>query len=282
MNNCANEVENYEEETNKIIDILNAHIKLIKQKEELIDALINENNQIIKENERLIKNISAFKNISESNNKSKYLYIFHGKDEFFSFAENLYNPTSWHIQDSPSKYRASSIKEYAYFKKLKNDFDKKELTNNEISDEQIISFLDTIHLMYRTFNKIQNETINKEVKIIMEYVIPDSRKYRIDYILAFRNSLLLIEFSGTTTFEKIKEINSHKNHQIIEYSNALDSLINNNNIIIKTKAFVYLPDTSPSFKEINQSSIKDLVKVIEKFFKSDNNKNSFETLLEIE
>lgn len=282
MDNYTNKIGNYKEETNKVIDVLNTYIKLIEQKEEQIIALIEKYNEIINENKILNQKISNLKNIYNQNEKSKSLYIFHGKDEFFSFAENLYNPLSWQIQDQSQKYRASSINEYSYYKKLKKDFTEKELTKNEINGEQIVSFLDTIHLMYKTFALINDEIINNEIKIIMEYVIPDSRKYRIDYVLSFRNSLLLIEFSRVTTIFELKEINSKKNHQIIEYSNALNSLINNSNIIIKTKTFVYLPYSSKSYIEITQESINDLVKIINKTFKSNNNKNAFETLLEIE
>lgn len=279
MNNCINEIENYEEETNKIIDILNAHIRLVKQKEEQIDALINENNQIIKENEEL-KN---HKNLNESRKKSqiKAFKCFYNMNEFLSYTNELYsNIDNWMIRKNSNRLFSSTVGEY--YTTIKEEFNEKNLTNKPIEPLQILSIIDTLKLMKTVINDLKNIEILNETKIIMEYVLPDTTKSRIDYLLSNRNNILLIEFSQSEKYDTLKEKHKEKTQQVIEYRNILDSYINNNKINIKTKVCIYLPEENKTNVDTNDKMIKDLEKVITNFFLSSETKNAFETLLEIE
>lgn len=279
MNNCANEVENYEEETNKIIDILNAHIKLIKQKEEQIDALINENNQIIKENEELKKQKDS--NTSKGKNEIKAFKYFYNMNEFLSYTNELYsNLDYWEIRKNSNRLFSSTFGEY--YKAIKEEFNEKNLTNKPIEPLQILSIIDTLKLMKTVINDLKDTEILNETKIIMEYVLPDTTKSRIDYLLSNRNNILLIEFSQSEKYETLKEKHKQKTQQVIEYKNILDSYINNNKINIKTKVCIYLPEENKTNIEANDNMIKDLKKVITNFFYSSEIKNAFETLLEIQ
>lgn len=214
-------------------------------------------------------------------NKIKSLEIFEDINDFFEKTKNLYDVKNWKIQSKSYEERAELIKNYTYFNILKNKFNTSNLTNKSVTDSQIISFLDTLSIMYNVCCLIDDESIKKEMKIIMEYVIPELSKPRIDYILTFRNSMILIEFNKASTIENLANETAKKTQQLIGYANMLKSNIINNNLNIFTQVCMYFDNSSEKNNEITKNTILNLQKKIYKIFKSDELKNAFEILSEL-
>ncbi len=174
------------------------------------------------------------------------------------------------------------LKKFSYFTTLKNEFNEKNLTNRPITDEQLVSFFDTMSLMYKILTQITDEKIKQEMKIIMEYVIPDPSKPRIDYMLIYRNSIYLLEFSKATSINTLSNESSKKLQQINGYATMLKTNINNNNIKINIAVGMYLDESSEENIETTSKTIDDIKKKINKTFKNEELKNAFEILTEME
>ena len=136
--------------------------------------------------------------------------------------------------------------------------------------------------MYKVFSSIDEESIVQEMKIIMEYVIPELSKPRIDYILTFRNSMILIEFSKTYTIENLSNETTKKTQQLIGYTDMLKSNITNKNINIIPHVCMYFDNSNEKNNEITKNTIINLQKKIYKVFKNDELKNAFEILSELD
>lgn len=258
----------------------NASNKLDEVKENLnnINILIN---QLLEENENLKEEIKNNKNELNIGN-IQALKIFKNIKDFITQIKNLYNVTTWGIYPGTYSDRATVIKKYSYYNELKDEFNEKNLTNKPIGEEQIISFFDTMYLMYKILSQITDEKIKQDMKIIMEYVIPEPSKPRIDYMLVYRNSILLLEFSKASSIETISNEQGHKLQQVNGYATLLKSNINNAKIDINVAVGMYLDESTDANIELTNRTIDDIKKKINKFFKKDELKNAFELLSELE
>lgn len=251
-----------------ITNLLN-DIKLeLENKNKIIDDLSKENNKL----KNQINNKIIFEN---SNIKS--LNTFTNVYQFNEYTENLYNIHKWKIRSESYKDRAETIRNYSYWNTLKEQFKNKKLTHWNISDEQMVSFFDTMHLMYILLNSLKNDEIKNNTIIIQEYQIEALNKPRIDYLLAYRNNIILIEFSKSNNYNNLSKDASAKQQQLNGYENALrSSLENSNNIKIISIPIIYLNEEEENNIEHNQNTISMATKKINKIFLND--KNAFELL----
>lgn len=256
-NTKIDELKNYINKINETI------LELNKQNLKLKEKIENEKNEL---NIGNIQALKVFKNIKDFINKTK----------------ELYRVNNWHIQEGSYTDRANVLKNFSYYNTLKNEFNEKNLTNKPITDEQLVSFFDTISLMYKVLTQITDEKIKQEMKIIMEYVIPDPSKPRIDYMLIYRNSIFLLEFSKATSINTLSNESSKKLQQINGYATMLKTNINNNNIKINIAVGMYLDESSEENIETTSKTIDDIKKKINKTFKNEELKNAFEILTEME
>ncbi len=256
-NTKIDELKNYINKINETV------LELNKQNLKLKEKIENEKNEL---NIGNIQALKVFKNIKDFINKTK----------------ELYRVNNWHIQEGSYTDRANVLKNFSYYNTLKNEFNEKNLTNKPITDEQLVSFFDTISLMYKVLTQITDEKIKQEMKIIMEYVIPDPSKPRIDYMLIYRNSIFLLEFSKATSINTLSNESSKKLQQINGYATMLKTNINNNNIKINIAVGMYLDESSEENIETTSKTIDDIKKKINKTFKNEELKNAFEILTEME
>lgn len=256
-NTKIDELKNYINKINETV------LELNKQNLKLKEKIENEKNEL---NIGNIQALKVFKNIKDFINKTK----------------ELYRVNNWHIQEGSYADRANVLKNFSYYNTLKNEFNEKNLTNKPITDEQLVSFFDTMSLMYKVLTQITDEKIKQEMKIIMEYVIPDPSKPRIDYMLIYRNSIFLLEFSKATSIDTISNESNKKLQQINGYATMLKTNINNNNIKISIAIGMYLDESTEKNIELTSKTIDDIKKKINKNFKSEELKNAFEILSEME
>lgn len=277
-NQGEDNMENYNYQLNLLTTNTNTKIDELKSN-------INEINEIVlKLNEQNIKlkdKIESDKNELNIGN-IQALKVFENTKDFINKTRELFRVNNWHIQEGNYTDRANVLKKFSYFTTLKNEFNEKNLTNRPITDEQLVSFFDTMSLMYKILTQITDEKIKQEMKIIMEYVIPDPSKPRIDYMLIYRNSIYLLEFSKATSINTLSNESSKKLQQINGYATMLKTNINNNNIKINIALGMYLDESSEENIETTSKTIDAIKKKINKTFKNEELKNAFEILTEME
>lgn len=208
-------------------------------------------------------------------NKIKALKVFDNIKEFIKFTKNLYNVEYWEIYPETYKKRAEQLSSTSYWKELKELFQKKKLINKTISDEQLVSYFDTMNLMYFILCYIKKENIADEVKIIMEYQINTYEKERPDYLLIYRNEIIILEFGNAFSYNNLKKCKSEKLNQLNEYENNLKNTLSNTNITYRKIPVIYLPDDVENF---NINLVEDIGKQINRILEN-NNFSAFETIL---
>lgn len=192
--------------------------------------------------------------------------------DFIEYASLLYSCDKWTIKSTSNDERAKIMEHRSYFKKLKELYNSN--FEKETSDNQIISFLDTMHFMFLILKQVKEEQIIEETNIILEYEIPIPSKPRIDYLLVYRNTIIIIEFSKTNSTKELGKITNQKQQQLYGYINEMKNIVNNN-IQIFSKAFIYLPEDELCDYEYNittnDKTISCMCDFITNKFKQDEN-----------
>lgn len=200
-----------------------------------------------------------------------------------NLVENILHITNWSIRKDKIENRTDNITFSDRFLLLKKKAQQKKIQFNDI---EIVTWIDTLRILYNTFNKMENEELKNSISILQEYKIPYSQK-RTDYLLILNNQILILEFSfNKLNYELQYET---KLQQAIGYKELLSNLLPKE-IDIGTYTFmveaeeekngtaIYFQDTEffPNFfKGL------DLAKFIEKFF-SKNKNYAFKELERIE
>ncbi len=253
----------------------------------IIDQYDNnlQNLQILKNN--ITEKIKAIeKENSEQQKETKYeniqsLYTFDSYFTFKNFCFDLYRIDKWQIYDTDEKERIDILESRPYFQKLKTDFNSKNLSPYNITNKEVLSYLDTLSVLYKILENIQNQDFKKNVKIIMEYVPKlDSGKDRCDYVLAYRNILMLFEFGKCNDRLKIKDRMIEKEKELSYYESQIKKIIGNE-IIIKKHAIIYQPEKDDKTIEENFNTINNASTLIKKWIK-ESNKNAIDYLNEEE
>lgn len=182
--------------------------------------------------------------------------------------ENELYLKNWFIRNDKISNRKESIVYSDRFKILK---DRAESFKFNFNDTEIVTWLDTLTTMYYVFASIEDEHLLDHIKILQEYCIPFSNK-RADYILAYDNKILIIEFS----FNKLGyEFNYEtKLQQAIGYKELLSNILPKE-IDIGTYTFLLEPEEDCKGNAIfinngndlpNSPKIDALAQYIEQFF----------------
>lgn len=273
--------------TNFINSIIENHTTSLKTQIEEQTIKLNEEIQTYEEKIKRLENVlnSYITKSEESYNKNfnigniKSLKVFKNIDDFLKWTKGLYNITKWRIYPETYEERAKVLEQYSYWHTLKELFESQNLLNRHIQKNQLVTFFDTMYLMYQILIDINDSKIQNEMKIIMEYQIPSVSLQRIDYLLIFRNKILILEFTKASNSSVLSKTKTEKDQQLTGYKNNLISLIAKPEIVISTGTCVYLDESSNNNIEHNQSSINEIRKLINRTFKD---KNAFEILSEID
>lgn len=227
------ELNNLFNESKYILESLNKNFENIETKANehinelfiMYKNLYNNDYKILEEKYNLLEieykkikdnNLSTYKNYG----KIKALNIFNSINEFLNYTKDLYDVEKWIIKPGDYKERAQRIESKDYYIKIKNLFNEKNLIDKHIACTQLITYFDTMHLMYKLLSKFNNELLKNELKIIQEYKIGTIENERPDYVLVFRNTIILLEFSkcdigknkNKTSNEKMNQLNNYENY----------------------------------------------------------------------
>lgn len=230
-----NEIKERIIDNEAVLEYLIDKIQFLKMNNANLKYLAND----LESNKYDLSNIRAFK-------------IFESCKDFTNYADELYKVKKWNINEESYSDRAKILSEYDFYNNLKKDFNSLKLVRYPISDEQAISFLDTMSLMYYMMNllKTNNLLYYNEVKIIMELVIPNKEKNRVDYSLFFRNTIILIEFSLCSSSDNLKKVNRDKKEQVNEYKDELEKYLSDK-INLYAETVIYTHDKESNLKLMN-------------------------------
>lgn len=192
----------------------------------------------------------------------------------------------WNIRKGSEKYRYNNIKYSNLGKNLKNKI--KEKFNKNIKGYETISYADTLTFMYSLFNEYK---LPNDIKIYVEFLIPFANKKRIDYLITFKNTILLLEFSyfyqkkkDEEDYEKEIDVYNRKLTQAMQYKTLLHNLINPK-IKIIPYVILYGPDQDMKGNLLfsgNKTKIFELSELIKFLYKTDTDANDEISRLNIE
>lgn len=167
----------------------------------------------------------------------------------------------WDIISDSIQHRKDDISYTKRFKALKKRTDNCDIYFGE---EEIITWLDSLKILQKAFNKLEDENLRDNITILQEYYIP-LQKRRPDYLLVYDKKILILEFS----FKKLGDSFQHheKLQQAIEYKELLSTILPKE-IDIGTHTFLVNAEKDIERNEIssNEEDINTLAKIIEKFF----------------
>lgn len=171
----------------------------------------------------------------------KYLKAFYNFDQLKKFIHNeLPIIGNWNIMDEDLSIRAEIIKDKPYVKKLKQLFEKNNLFYKKPSNEEIVTWLDSLYLIQKLFlsEVLNHAAVDWNINIFMEYLIPYSNFERVDYLLCYNNDVLIIE-CGYANDDYFKEMKIKKSNELLYYKEKLNNIFKNHNLNFYTYPLIY-------------------------------------------
>ena len=105
-------------------------------------------------------------------------------EEFKNLVDNDLNIANWLVFEGEAISRKNMIVGKSYFKKLRQRAIEQGIN---ASDEEVLSWLDTLNLLFHSLHYV-NDRILTKLQIIQEYQIPFTKK-RADYLLVYENKI---------------------------------------------------------------------------------------------
>jgi hypothetical protein len=203
--------------------------------------------------------------------KNNSLLFFQHPDDFIEFFFELDIYGGWKIQNGILNVRGKQISNRHYVNKLRNMFDEKNFFRKAVSVAEIVSWLDTMSIMNRLLKSLRlTLTLNeyKEINIYTEYMIEMSKKMRVDYILEYKNTILLLEFRTVNNFEKLRNTWENKFRELLVYKELMGYYLPDKKIVIY--AFISIYEYNNNKKIIkhinyNNNQIEYLIEYIKRY-----------------
>ena len=163
-------------------------------------------------------------------------------EEFKNLVDNDLNIADWLVFDGEAMSRKNMIINKRYFKILRQRAIEQGIN---ASDEEVLSWLDTLNLLFHSLNFVDDRILTK-LRIIQEYQIPFTKK-RADYLLVYENKILILEFSYDRLGHEYKF--ETKLSQAIYYKELMSNIMPDH-IKIGTYTFMISPEVNSEGKDI--------------------------------
>jgi len=190
-------------------------------------------------------------------------------EQLYKLVEEDLSLDGWIIWNEPLEKRTESARGLKRF-----DIIKEKATNSGFKniDNEIVTWFDTLTMLYRSLKIITDSELKENLKIFQEFLMPYSRK-RADYVLVYDNKILILEFSfdklgyGIKYETKLQQASSYKEILGVFLPKEID---------IGTYTFLVAPDEDEegrfiydeeTSRRVNDDKVEELANVIEKFFK---------------
>jgi len=203
--------------------------------------------------------------------KENSLFYFNNPNEFREFLKSLDLYGQWDIQYGLLNNRGREIENQSYTKYLRDAFQFKDFFRKQVSIAEIVSWLDTTSLMIRVLDvleeKLESEVF-KSLEISIEYMIEMSKKMRIDYLIIYKNTILLLEFRTVDRFTKIRPTWDLKFKELLQYKELMSYYLPDK--LLRVYAFIPLYEyrggvINEKNKMYNNNQVNYLSEYIQKY-----------------
>ncbi len=218
--------------------------------------------------------------------KDDSFLFFKNPKYFCNFLNSLDIYNDWKITKGTMNSRGESIRNKRYTNYLRNRFNNKKMFRRSVSISEIVSWLDSFVIIRRFFKKLSSSITHDEfedIELYCEYMIKMSKKMRVDFILKYKDTLLLIEFRMVNNFTKIKATWNKKKVELLVYKELLENYIPLDTKIL-TFAFITIYEydgksIDDAHLNYNNNQVDFLVEYFIKFvingYKSEKNKDFY-------
>ena len=201
--------------------------------------------------------------------KDESMLHFEKLEKFSEFVNALDIYNGWKINSGILNKRGEEIRDKEYTKKLRKIFNDKKLFRRSVAISEIVSWLDSYLIINRFINELQKlvpKNIFDKFEIYCEYKINLSKMRRIDYILAYGDNLLLLEFRLADKFSNLSTNWSRKMLELIIYKELLGNYTDSKTRIF-LYAFISLPEYDNKIKltkhvDYNNNSINHMARYV--------------------
>ncbi len=203
--------------------------------------------------------------------KQDALGYFKNPKQYNEFVDSLDIYNGWKITKGLMNARGEIIRHKSYANQLRRMFSLKKAFRREVSISEIVSWLDSFVIMSRVIDNLKKSISNEEydkIEIYFEYIIKMSKKMRIDFIIKYNESLLLLEMRMVDNFKKIKGTWTKKKSELLIYKELISNYIEDKRIL--TYAFISLYEYNGKEKDLahvkyNNDQAQYLAEYIRKF-----------------
>lgn len=203
--------------------------------------------------------------------KQDALGYFKNPKKYNEFIDSLDIYNGWKITKGLMNARGEIIRHKSYANQLRRMFSLKKAFRREVSISEIVSWLDSFVIMSRVIDNLKKSISNEEydkIEIYFEYIIKMSKKMRIDFIIKYNESLLLLEMRMVDNFKKIKGTWTKKKSELLIYKELISNYIEDKRIL--TYAFISLYEYNGKEKDLahvkyNNDQAQYLAEYIRKF-----------------
>lgn len=204
--------------------------------------------------------------------KEDSLGYFSEPKNYVRFIDSLDIYNGWKITKGLMNSRGEVIRHKSYANQLRKMFSVKKAFRREVSISEIVSWLDSFVMMTRVIERlrvtISIEDYNK-IEIYFEYIIKMSKKMRIDFVIKYNNSLLLLELRMVDNFKKLKGTWTKKKSELLIYKELMNNYIDDEKRIL-TYALITLYEFDGkekiyAHKKYNDDQAQYLAEYIRKF-----------------
>lgn len=200
------------------------------------------------------------------------LFFFRKPKDFSKFIKKLNVYNDWKIGKGTMNDRGESIRNKRYTNYLRDKFNNKNMFRRSVSIGEIVSWLDSFVIIERFFDKLRNkvdEVEFNEIELYCEYMIKMSKKMRVDFVIRYKNIILLIEFRMVNNYEKIKITWNKKKVELLVCKELMENYIDSD-VRILTFAFISLYEydgrvLDNSHSDYNNNQVDFLVKYFVEF-----------------
>lgn len=172
----------------------------------------------------------------------KQLKKFENPEELNKFFGELNIYEGWKIEKGILNKRGESISAKSYVNYLRDMFNQKGFFRRSVSIAEIVSWIDSLMIMTKFCIKLKQEIPKKvfeRIKIHMEYVIEYAKLMRIDYVIEYNNTFLLIDFRLVDSFDKIRPTWSRKKTELLIYKELIENYFEDKRIYTYALILLY-------------------------------------------
>ena len=174
--------------------------------------------------------------------KENSLMYFVSPYELKKFYSKMRLYDGWRIRKGIMNDRGKLIEHKSYTIYLREIFRDKGFFRKDVSLAEIISWLDNMSIIIRLLDTLQKSLSHEQynnIEICIEYMIDMSKRMRVDYILIFKNNILLIEMRMLSEFSKIRSTWEKKFRELLIYKELMGYYIKNKNLLLYSFIFLY-------------------------------------------